>query len=424
MDDAPDREWAAFVGIDWSDEFHTVHLRESATATEESFAVEQTPEAIHAWIAQLRARFGARPIAVALEQTRGALVYLLMQYDFLVLYPVNPKSLARFREALTPSKAKNDPADARLLCEMVALHRSHLRPWKPDTEQTRELAALNGLRRSAAEDRAAVMNQLGALLKTYYPQALALFNDLAQPAACHFLTRWPSLPQAQSANPNTIRKLFYAHHCRRMDVMEQRLATLRGATALTTDPAIVRPAIIAVTMLARQILALNQAIGQFEERIAHLFSTHPDAPFFDCLPGAGKALAPRLLAAFGTDRDRWESAQAIQELCGAAPVTKQSGKSKVVHRRWACPTFLLQTFHEFAGHSIRFSAWARAFYEYKRQEGQGHHQAVRMLAFKWIRVLYRCWHDRTPYDESRYLQSLARRGSPLLKFLKTNPQVA
>lgn len=419
-----EEEFAAYLGIDWADQEHAVHLWTAGTPDRETRTVEQKPEVVHAWMMELRERFGGRPIAVGLEQSRGPLMCLLSQYDFLVLYPVNPKSLARFREALAPSRAKNDPTDARFLCEIVALHRNVLRPWKPDTEQTRELAALCGARRAAVEDRAAVINKLIALLKGCFPQALNLFADLASSAACRFLARWPSLAEVQAANPNTVRKWFYARKGPRMDLLEQRLETLRQARPLTEDPAIVRPSVIGVKMLARQILTLNEAVAQYEERIQTLFSAHPDAPFFDCLPGAGKALAPRLLVAFGSDRNRWESAQSIQELCGLAPITQQSGKTKTVHRRWACPTFLLQTCHEFAGHSVRFSPWAGAFYRYKRSQGQGHHQAVRMLAFKWIRIIYRCWRDRVPYDESHYLKSLAQRGSPILQFLKTNAEVA
>ena len=121
--------------------------------------------------------------------------------------------------------------------------------------------------------------------------------------------------------------------------------------------------------------------------------------------------------AFGTDRERYQDAQEIQEYSGIAPVTERSGKSWRVHWRWSAPTFLRQTFHEFARLSIQKSAWARAYYELKREQGKGHHAAIRALAFKWIRILYRCWKDRTPYDEARYIQSLQQRGSLLEKRL-------
>lgn len=146
---------------------------------------------------------------------------------------------------------------------------------------------------------------------------------------------------------------------------------------------------------------------------------HPDADLFREIPGAGEALAPRLLVAFGTDRQQFQSAAELQTLSGVAPVTKRSGKRSTVHRRWACPKFMLQTFHEFARCSVSNSAWAGAFYRQQRAVGQGHHAAVRKLAFKWIRVLFRCWQNRTPYSEAQYLAALRKRNAPLLQFLNS-----
>jgi Transposase IS116/IS110/IS902 family len=126
-------------------------------------------------------------------------------------------------------------------------------------------------------------------------------------------------------------------------------------------------------------------------------------------------MAPRLLAAFGSQRDRYCCAAELQTYSGIAPVTERSGKRKWVHFRWACPKFLRQSFHEWAGHSIAQSVWARAYYQQQRGRGSDHHAAVRALAFKWIRILFRCWRDRVAYDENKYLAALAKRGSPLGK---------
>lgn len=144
-----------------------------------------------------------------------------------------------------------------------------------------------------------------------------------------------------------------------------------------------------------------------------LFGQHPDHDLFDGLPGAGEALAPRLATAFGSDRNRYRSADEVQKFSGVAPVTEQSGKTKWVHWRMACPKFVRQSFHEFAAASCQKSLWARAYYQQQRKAGADHHAAVRSLAYKWIRILYRCWKDRTPYDEQVYLQSLKRHRSPL-----------
>ncbi len=144
---------------------------------------------------------------------------------------------------------------------------------------------------------------------------------------------------------------------------------------------------------------------------------HADAEIFRSFPGAGPALAPRLLAAFGADRQRLESAGQAQAYCGIAPVMVRSGRTCQVRRRWACNTFLRRTFHEFAGLSLRKSAWAKAYYDQMRSRGAKHQAAVRSLAFKWIRILFRCWQTRTLYNEVHYFQQLYRKQSPLLKFM-------
>ena len=174
-------------------------------------------------------------------------------------------------------------------------------------------------------------------------------------------------------------------------------------------------------MLARQLQALAPYIRQYDEQIAQLFSQHPDRVLFDNLPGAGDALAPRLLCAFGSNRDRFDNVLEPLSFFGLAPVTERSGKTTFIHFRWACPKFLRQTFHEFAGCSVRFCDWAAAFYDQQRARGKDHHVAVRALAYKWIRILFRCWKTRQPYDPQRYRAALAHRGSPLATAVKNSP---
>ena len=175
-------------------------------------------------------------------------------------------------------------------------------------------------------------------------------------------------------------------------------------------------------MLAKQLRTLHGSIAEYDRQIAQLFAQHPDAFIFNGLPGAGATLAPRLLSAFGTDRDRHPSAQDVQTYAGVAPVIERSGKQCWTHWRWNCPKFMRQTFHEFAKNSIPYSAWAKAYYELQKKRGKGHNAAIRSLAFKWIRVIHRCWRDRKPYDESLYLQTLKQRGSELYNLIAQQPQ--
>jgi transposase len=391
----------ATIGIDWADQAHAVCLCDSATGQIEHTSLPHRAEAISEWIAALRTRFGGRPIAVGLEQARGGLIHALMQAEFLVLYPINPVTLARYRQAFAPSRAKDDPPDARLLMELVTHHRDKFAAWRPDDPRTRSLARLIEKRRDAVHLRTRLTNMLRDELKTYYPQAFALVGeDLSAPLALDFLRRWPSLDALQKARLDTVRRFYYAHNVRRMDVVEQRLRSIGSLIALTTDEAIVGPAQLQIEMLLGQLRPLVQSIAAFERAIEAQFTAHPDAALFASFPGAGPTLAPRLLAAFGSDRTRFASAGSLHQYSGIAPVTERSGKACWVHRRWARPLFVHQSFFEFAGQSIVHCAWAREFYRGKMAAGKNHGTAVRALAFKWQRILWRCWQDRRPYDET------------------------
>jgi transposase len=169
-----------------------------------------------------------------------------------------------------------------------------------------------------------------------------------------------------------------------------------------------------VEALLNQLRTLIASTRRFEHEISDLFDQMPDAQLFAALPGAGPNLAPRLLLAFGDDRDRFTSAQDLLQYAGIAPVTERSGKKQWVHWRWGCPTFLRQTFVEWANESRKFSFWANAFYQAQKRAGKTHQAAIRALAFKWIRILYRCWQDSKPYDEAKYLLALKKKGSPLV----------
>jgi transposase len=410
--------FAAFVGLDWADQKHDLVLYDPRGGQPEPFQLLHTPEAIDEWASGLRRRFGGQPVAVCFEQTRGAIAYALLKYDFLVLFPLPPARLASYRESFSNSGAKDDPTDAALLVDYLLRHRDQLRVWRPDSPATRELFLLVEARRDAVDQKTRLSNRLLALLKQYFPQALALVGgDVDTPLACDFLAQWPTLAAVQAALPATLRKFYYAHHCRSEERIQERLALVKSALPLTNDVALIQAGTLQMQCLVAQIRVVRKAIAQYEARLTELMDQHPDAALFRALPGAGAALAPRLLVAFGTDRERFQSAQELQTLSGAAPITRRSGKRYVVLRRWACPKFLRQTFHEFAFCSCRRSRWAKAFYLQQRAAGKGHHAALRTLAFKWIRVLFRCWKTNTPYSEQHYLESLQRHHAPLLAFL-------
>lgn len=405
-------EYAAYIGIDWADQQHAFCLQVAGQSQKESGVLKQKPEIIGPWVAKLRERFGGRPVAVALEQSRGALIHALMAYDFIVLYPLHPTTVAKFREAFKFSGAKSDPLDTEQILEILTKHLELLKPLKPDTEPTRLLARLVEDRRKAVDLRTRHIQACLASLKEYFPQAVELVNgNLCSRLACDFLKKWPTFEAFQQTKPSTIKRFYYGHNVRSPEVLEKVLALATTAQALTTDPAIVESGGRLSQMHAQLIQTLNPVIEQYDQKIEKLFHDHAEAPLFSHLPGAGPALAPRLLTAFGTDRSRYQAAGNVQTFCGISPVTRSSGKSRFVYFRHACPKFLRQTFHEFARLSLAKCQWARNYVEYYTDKGKNLHAVIRALAFKWIRILFACWKNRTPYKDDHYMAVLAKRGS-------------
>jgi transposase len=406
-------QFAAFVGIDWADQKHAWCLQPAGATQRESGEVEHTPEAIEAWVGQLCQRFGNRPIAVAVEQVKGALVFMLSKYEPMHLFPVPPAMSASMRKALSPSGAKDDPRDADLLLDLLLKHRDKLRRLAPDSEATRRVQNLVEERRNLVDEKTAQTNRLTNHLKIYFPQMLGWFDRLDTELVCAFLEQWATLEELQKVPPARLRTFFRKHRCRDQELIERRMEGIKQAIPATRDGAVIEAKSAVVKVSAQLIRSLVRGIGELDRKIEAAAAAHPDFFIFESLPGAGAAMAPRLLAAFGSQRDRYANAEEVQAYSGIAPVTERSGKKKWIHFRWACPKFLRQSFHEWAGHSIAHSQWARSYYQQQRERGKGHHAAVRGLAFKWIRIVFRCWKDGVVYDESKYLAALAKRHSPL-----------
>jgi len=362
---------------------------------------------------------------VVVEQVKGALVCMLRKYECLHLFPVPSTMSAAMRKALYPSGAKDDPRDAGLLLDILLQHRDRLRHLQPDNEETRRVQNLVEERRKLVDEKTAQVNRLIGYLKIYFPQLLQWFARLDTKLACDFLERWPSLEELQKVPAAEVRKFFRQRHGRHHELTEDRIQGIVQAMPAIQDRAVIEAKGAVVQVIAQLLRSLLEGIANLDRKIEEAVGAHPDFFIFQSLPAAGAALAPRLLAALGSQRDRYDSADEVQKHSGIAPVTEASGKKKWVHFRWACAKFVRQSFHEWAGHTIAQSVWARAYYQQQRERGNDHHAAVRALAFKWIRIVFRCWKDRVAYDENKYLAALARRGSPLssVLFAATAPTV-
>ncbi|MGH9440151.1 MAG: transposase, partial [Terriglobia bacterium] len=331
----------------------------------------------------------------------------------LVIFPVHPTVLANYRKSFRPSGAKDDIGDAGLLLDILTLHRDKLRQLDPDTTETRTLQFLVEERRKLVQEKTRCSNRLTSQLKIYFPQVLLWFEEVGSNIVAEFLERWSTLEELQRAKPSSIKQFFIDHHSRSPERIAERLEQIRQAVPATTDAAVIVSSSTAAVTWARLLKQILVSIANYDRKIDEVARAHPDYVIMRSFPGAGPALTPRLIAAMGSRRERYQSAQEVQQYSGIAPVIASSGQQRWVHWRWSCPKFLRQTFCEWALHSIASSSWAREYYRRQRAKDKGRNTVIRALAFKWIRILFRCWKDRKLYDEAAYERALTvRRRSP------------
>jgi transposase len=399
----------AWIGLDWGDRRHAFALQDRS-GHKTSANLEHSPERLHQWLKELGQKY--RSVSLAVEGTPAPIMAVLVQYHWLTIYSINPVSSDRFRKAFTPSGAKDDLPDAQLLLDMVRAHTDKLRAWQAPDAQTQKLDHLVQARRELVDRRTKTLQRLTSLLKGYYPQALSLLSDLNTAMALEFLRRWPELISLKAARPATLKAFYHKHNVRSAKLVQERLDYIRQTLALSTEEALVAPAVMQLRELADELALFQKHIPQWDKAIEQTFKDHPEAHLFRELPGAGKQMAPRLCVAFGTERDRYSSAASLQKYAGVAPVVERSGQQKWVHWRWNAPKFLRQTLVEWAGLSVLWSAWARRYYDHMAQKKKKHAVILRGLAFKWLRILWKCWQTRAPYNEEHYLKILAQRKSP------------
>lgn len=407
------KKFSAFIGLDWASKKHDVCIQKKKASARKFEVIKHSPESIDEWLTTLHNEVKG-PIAIAVELSSGPIVYALQKYSYVTVFPIHAATLARYRQAMFPSGAKDDPSDAELALDLMLKYPEKIQPLKPSSDASRALNLLVEQRRMLVEDKRREVNRLINALKQYYPLPLSMFSHRGNDLFCDFLLRWPTFKQLKRAREKTIREFFSRRGGNAVTNTDKRIKAIDTAMTLTEDNSIIEPYRLLVVSLCNQILLLNRSIKVFDREIETLFNQMPDADIFSSLPGIGPCLAPRLLAAFGEDRSRFLSAQEIQNYAGLSPVTERSGNKEWIHWRWQCSKFIRQTFIEWSAKSVHQSYWAGLYYEKQRAKGKAHQTAVRALAFKWARIVFRCWQTKTPYSETRYLKALRERNSPLL----------
>ncbi len=409
------KQTKVLIGIDWADAKHDFHLIDPTGKTQIG-VFKQSPKAIAEQLRLWREQFPEATFLIAIEAAKGALINNLIEQDDIVIYPINPAALAYHRKSFAHGGGKNDPLDAKRLAGFLNDRLPDLRPLKRDLPITRELGSLSEDRRRAVDTRADLANELTAVLKQYFPAVLEF--KAAKPYAAFllsFLIEYPTLRAAQDAGEAKLRSYFHGVGMKRK--ADKFAKIIVESMPLTVDEVTLRSSRRRAVMLAEQLRVYNKHIRQYEASIKELLPKHPAHAIAKSLPGPSDNTQARLIAAMGDDPNRYGSARCLQCASGIAPITEQSGKRKFAVARWACTKFLRQTFHEMAGLSITKSRWAKAFYDQQVAKGKSSNTAKRALAYKWQRIIYRCWQTGQPYNEERYIARLRATDSPLCKLL-------
>jgi len=403
----------AFAGFDWASDHHDVVVVDGHGAVVEEFRIEESAEG---W-QHLRKRLPQYAgLAVAIETSSGTTVERLMEAG-LTVYPVNPMAAKRYRERKAPSGTKTDRLDAWSLADALRTDGHAWRSLQPDDALTVELRLLCRDEIGFIEQRTALVSQLRAALREYYPTALQAFEDWTARSSWTFIERFPTPQALVRAGKRRWENFLHTQKLYRPETYAQRLGLFAKADQFCGSPAVVQAKSMLATGLAMQLRVLQDQLDRYRTRIEELFARHPDHDLFGSLPGTGPKLAPRLLAELGDDRARFDSAQGLQCYVGTAPVTYQSGKVRKARFRRGCNKLLRQTVHLWAGLSLQTCPWAQAYYEKKRSEGKGYACALRCLAQRWLKILWKMWQTRTRYDAELHQRNQVRHGSWVIGLL-------
>ncbi|MDP9382578.1 MAG: IS110 family transposase [Chloroflexota bacterium] len=395
-----------YAGIDWADDHHDAAVIDDAGRQVATIRVEHSPEGLQKLTAFLRGIGDPQQVACVIETNHGLLITALLEAGFAV-YPVNPKTVDRRRK---PSGAKTDAIDAYLLAKTGRSDLPDLRKLIPHSPLVQELKALTRDQDTLVQSQTRLLNQLTACLKAYYPAALKLFGKLAQPVTLAFLQRYPTPQTGQAASLDELTTFLKQQRHPQATRAAAKIWSQLQQPYLQADPVTTRTKSRLMLALVSQLSPLMEQIEAYDEEIERLFLTHPDSEIFCSLPGAGKRLAPRLLAGWGDDRERYEDAASVQALGGTSPVTYQSGNYAKAHKRYACVKPLRNALYLFAWQSTLQEEWAREYYRRKRGEGKSHSMAVRALANQWVRIIHALWIRHQAYDPAIFLAAQLAHG--------------
>lgn len=386
------------VGWDWASESHDVTVVDDAGGVVDRFALTHDEAGIEEARRRLASHGRPEDLPVAIETAGGLVVDRLLEAGHPVV-PIHPNSFNAARPRWGASKAKSDPGDSYKLADYLRTDGHRLRRLQPLDAATRHLQALSRMRDDHVEAKVAATNQLRALLDAHWPGAKAVFSRLDSDIALDFLERYPTPESAGHLGEGRMAAFMKRHsYCGRKSAAEL-LSRLRAAPVAVAglDPEILAECIRAQVRLLRSLL---RTVADLDRALGAAQIEHPKARLLAPMPRIGEINLGQILAEVGPILDRAVDVEHAAAEVGATPVTKESGKGKAVHFRWAANKRARDALSTFADNSRHSSPWAAQLYRAARQRGKRHPHAVRILMRAWLRVMWRCWHDGAVYDPS------------------------
>ena len=391
-----------FVGDDWAEDHHDVEVMDEAGKV---LARKRLPEGV-AGIAQLHGLVGRHlgedldeaQVVVGIETDRGPWVTALVAAGYLV-FPVNPLQAARFRERHGVSGAKSDAGDAHALADMVRTDSHQLRPAAGDSPEAEGIKVLARTHKTMIWERTRAVQRLRHQLREYFPGALEAFEDLDAPDALELLAKAPE--PARAAKLTRAQVSAALKRARRRNIPDKTTAILASLRAgqLGRPPALTAACAATARSLVAVIVTLNEQVKILQQQVEQDFGRHPDAEIYLSQPGLGPILGARVLAEFGDDPDRYADGKARRNYAATSPITRASGKRKLVAARFVHNDRLVDALNGQAFAALTGSPGARAFYDEQRANGHEHNDALRRLANRLVGILHGCLKTRTRYDE-------------------------
>lgn len=388
------------AGVDWAKDEHTVCVLDGSgrRVFERPFAHDERG------IASLCAALVESGVErVAIERPDGLLVERLLEAGLVVL-AIHPNQVKAARPRFRAAGGKFDTFDAYVLAELARTDHHRFRALAPDSEETKALKALTRAREDLVQTRVALANQLRAELEAFWPGAAAIFADVDSPISLAFLERYPSPQDARSLGEKRLLGFLARHgYCGRKGAAEllERLREAPGGRAGEAETEARRTVVLSLVAALRPIV---EQVKLLSSQIAGAVRVHPDGELFLSLFRDPKATvtAARLLAEIGDCRVRYPSAEAMAADAGMCPVAVESGKRKVAAFRRACDKRLRDAVATLADATRHRHPWARDVYRRARARGCDHPHAIRVLGRAWVRVIWRMWQDRLPYDPTKH----------------------